>query len=130
MQAAEYLLRLAAVHDYPPIQPCWSRWTEAWRRLRLVREAAALDMADAEVLGALCGSLLRCQQWRLARKYLGGTASTPLPASTAEALVLGRARELLSSAANLGSHEVAEVCLTRQPHLPPMRNSGNSAYHT
>ena len=107
------MLRLAAVHDGPPVQLTWSRWTEAWRRLKLVREAAALDMTNADVLGALCGSLLRCQQWRLARKYLGGTASTPLPASTAEALVLGRARELLISAANLGSHELAEVCRIR-----------------
>ncbi len=83
-----------------------------------MREAAALDMTDADVLGALCGSLLRCRQWRLARKYLGGTASTPLPASAAEALVLGRARELLSSAATLGSPEVAEVRLMALTHNP------------
>ena len=107
-----YMLSSAAAHDWPPIQPVCPRWTEAWRRLKLVREAAALGMTDADVLAALCGSLLRCQQWRLASKYLGGTASTPLPASTAEAVVLGRARALLSSAAGLGSQEVSQVCDT------------------
>ena len=76
-----------------------------------MREAAALGMTDADVLAALCGSLLRCQQWRLARKVLGGPASPPLPASAGEALVLGRARELLTSAAGLGSLEVTQVCL-------------------
>ena len=87
----------------------WHRWTESWRRLKAVREAAALDITNADVLAAVCGALLRCQVWHLAGKYLGGTASTPLPASTAEALVLGRSRELLRSAASFASQEVAQV---------------------
>lgn len=74
-----------------------------------MREAAALDMTNADVLATLCGVLLRCQIWRLAGKYLGGTASTPLPASTAEALVLRRAQELLRLAASFGSQEIAQV---------------------
>lgn len=74
-----------------------------------MREAAALDMSNADVLAALCGALLRCQVWRPAGKYLGGTASTPLPASTAEALVLGHSRELLRSAATFDSQEIAQV---------------------
>ena len=75
----------------------------------MVRKAATLDMTDTDVLGMLCGALLRCQQWRLATKYLKGTASTPLPPSTAEALVLGRARELLASAAGPASPEISQV---------------------
>ena len=98
------------MQQWPPlILPSCFRWTEAWRRLKLIREAAALDMTDAEVLRMLCGALLRCQQWRLAAKYLRGTASTPLAPSTAEALVLGCARELLASDAGPASPEISQV---------------------
>ena len=74
-----------------------------------MREGAALDMTNADVLLALCASLLRCEQWRLAKKYLGGTASTPLNWSSAEVLVLGHAKELLSSAAGFGYPEVDQA---------------------
>lgn len=74
-----------------------------------MRKAAGLQVTDQDILAALCGSLLRCQQWRLARNYLGGTASTPLPSAVAESLVLGRARALLGSAASFGSPEAAQV---------------------
>ena len=75
----------------------------------MIREAAALAMTDGDVLGALCGALLRRQQWRLAGKYLKGTASTPLAPSAAEALVLGRAKELLAMAAAPASPETSQV---------------------
>ena len=107
------------MQQWPPlILPECLRWTEAWRRLKLVREAAALDMTDVDVLGALCGALLRCQQWRLAAKYLRGTASTPLPPRAAEALVLGRARELLASAAGPASPEISQVSEHALLHVP------------
>ena len=108
------------MQKWPPMfHLCCFRWTEAWRRLRLVREAAALDMTDADVLGALCGALLRCQHWRLAAKYLKGTASTPLPPSAAEALVLGRARELLALAAGPASPEISQVSEHALLPVPP-----------
>ena len=103
------------------------RWTEAWRRLKLVREAAALDMTNADVLSALCASLLRCEQWRLAKKYLGGTASTPLDCSTAEALVLGHAKELLSSAADVGYPEVGQACFQMPCHAVQSQAESASA---
>ena len=91
------------------------RWTEVWRRLKVVRKAAGLGMSDADVLCALCGALLRCRQWRLAARYLQGTASTPLAPATAEALVLGRARELVASAAAPASPEISQVCEAMHP---------------
>ena len=54
-----------------------------------------------------CGP--RCGQWRLAHKYLGGTASTPLDPGTAESIVLDCAREYFYAAPSLQAPEVAQV---------------------
>lgn len=65
-----------------------------------------------------CG---RCGQWRLAHKYLGGTASTPLGGSRAEAIVLGCAREYFYAAPSLQAPEVAQVPLFPAPLPKPFR---------
>ena len=57
----------------------------------------------------LFGGWGRSGQWRLAQKYLAGTASTPLDAGAAETLVLDCAKELFYSAASLQSAEVTQV---------------------
>ncbi len=85
------------------------RWTEKWRQLRDLRQGAFSQLPAEDLLADFCGALLRCAKWRLAQKYLAGTASVPLDAGRAETLVLACAKEYFFSANSLQSPEVSQV---------------------
>ena len=109
------------VNSYPsPTQICTckppkgslfsrSRWTETWRQLRVLQETAWPFVSKQELLAELCRSLLLCGQWKLARSYLTGTGSTPIPQQLAEQLVVTAARDYFYSAASLDAPEIAQV---------------------
>lgn len=85
------------------------RWTELWRQLRDLRQGAFSQLPPEDLLADFCAALLRCAKWRLAQKYLAGTASVALDPGRAEDLVLACAKEYFFSANSLHSPEVAQV---------------------
>jgi hypothetical protein len=85
------------------------RWTELWRQLRDLRQGAFSQLPPEDLLADFCAALLRCAKWRLAQKYLAGTASVALDPGRAEDLVLACAKEYFFSADSLHSPEVAQV---------------------
>ncbi|EIE26521.1 hypothetical protein COCSUDRAFT_64531 [Coccomyxa subellipsoidea C-169] len=99
----------------PP--PTDQRWTEKWRQLRDLRQGAFSQLPAEDLLADFCDALLRCAKWRLAQKYLAGTASVPLDAGRAETLVLACAKEYFFSANSLQSPEVSQAlaCLDVLP---------------
>lgn len=81
-----------------------------WRQLRELPQIALSAVSASDLLGRFCVALLRCARWRLAQKYLAGTASAALEPAAAEALVLEISKEYFFSASSLQSPEVAQVC--------------------
>ncbi|KAK9916721.1 hypothetical protein WJX75_006244 [Coccomyxa subellipsoidea] len=99
----------------PPLTD--QRWTELWRQLRDLRQGAFSQLPPEDLLADFCAALLRCAKWRLAQKYLAGTASVALDPGRAEDLVLACAKEYFFSADSLHSPEVAQAqaCLDVLP---------------
>ncbi|BDA40884.1 probable neuroblastoma-amplified sequence at N-terminal half [Coccomyxa sp. Obi] len=100
----------------PPLTD--QRWTEVWRQLRELWQSAFSELSPENLLADFCTALLRCARWRLAQKYLAGTASVALDPGRAETLVLDCAKEYFFSATSLQSPEVAQAqaCLDVLPH--------------
>lgn len=60
-------------------------------------------------MAELCKALLAVGNWKLARSYLTGTGSTPVPTQLAEEIVILAARDFFYSASSLDSEEVTQV---------------------
>lgn len=50
-----------------------------------------------------------CGEWKLARNYLTGTGSTPIPLEDSEKIVITAARQYLDSATNVTGPEIDQV---------------------
>lgn len=78
-----------------------------------MQETAWPFITKQELLAALCRALLSAGRWKLARSYLTHTSSTPIPADTAESLVISAARDYFYSASTSDGPEIALVCSWR-----------------
>jgi hypothetical protein len=75
-------------------------------------------MPPQDLLAEFCAALLRSANWKLAQRYLAGTASIALDPARAEALVLACSQEYFFSANSLQSPEVMQVGSSCVMHSP------------
>ncbi|KAK9810372.1 hypothetical protein WJX72_009621 [[Myrmecia] bisecta] len=100
-----------------------ARWTEVWRQLKELQECALPFLPRQDILAELCRALLRCGHFRVAKGYLTGSGSTPLPPDLAEQIVLAAGREYFYSANSLTGPEIsaAKQCLAVLPESTAAR---------
>ncbi len=84
-------------------------WTLTWQRLKELQETVWPQTSRLDLLAELCKALLAAGQWKLARSYLTGTGSTPVPTDLAEDVVISAARDFFYSASSLDAAEVSQV---------------------
>ena len=80
-----------------------------WSHLRSLQETVWPSVSRQDLMAELCKALLAAGQWRLARSYLTGSGSTPIPPELAQDIVITAARDYFYSASSLDAPEVAQV---------------------
>lgn len=80
-----------------------------WHALKTLQETVWVTISRQDLMAELCRALLACANWKLARSYLTGSGSTPLPNSAAETIVISAARDYFYSASSLNAPEIILV---------------------
>ena len=93
------------------------RWTSMWQRFKILQETVWQQSSRRDLLVELCKALLAAGEWKLARSYLTGTGSTPIPPAQAEEIVISAARDHFYSASSLDATEIQQAQLSADNKL-------------
>ena len=80
-----------------------------WQGLKKLQETVWPKASRQDLMAELCRALLASGNWKLAKSYLTGTGSTPLPQNVAEDIVISAARDYFYSASSLDALEISMV---------------------
>lgn len=80
-----------------------------WQSFKTLQGTVWQQASRQDLLVELCRALLAAGHWKLARSYLTGTGSTPIPQALAEEVVISAARDFFYSASSLDAPEISQV---------------------